>query len=274
MKGKGRILPLFFVLLLTSCTRVGTGTSSVVGEDYHTLHVVDSFGILGNDVAGQYEAGEKIEVQVSFRSGPRAGLIFDGKDYSDLWTESTTDGDTYEVVMPDHDCYLFTSLDGSIESLDGTLPEEIQRMNLEVEADYGRYSQDHAVLLLSGILPFFDPEDCQVDSFLPGDQVKLYFTGDIYIQETYPAKAILDEAMICALILQENACQLVDKEEFLLSWDEGRRPLCNKVILDEEGTFTDIEDYLMTDGELFASISPEEWDPFNADAYYAYMPRG
>ncbi len=57
--------------------------------------------------------------------------------------------------------------------------------------DYGLYEEGTATPLLNGCLPFFDLEEYDLAPLLAGDQITVFFTGELLIRETYPSTAVI-----------------------------------------------------------------------------------
>lgn len=229
---------LFLLLpLLTSCTKGGAISPSVERR----LFAVDNHNLLLSDVKDSYKVGETVRLEMGFRSGPRTGVRLNGEDIG------TTDenGTSYvEFAMPDHDSYLFTTLNGYIGTSDVPLPGGLKMAEYEITIDYGTYIQNKASVLFGDVSPFVDIDY----PLLAGDKITIYYTGNISIQETYPGTAVLEDATIIDKFIDQaffiELTQSLDNYSYSV----------DKVILNTDGEMMDLEDYLQSGKKLYASI--------------------
>lgn len=77
-----------------------------------------------------------------------------------------------------------SSLDPNIIT---SVADEPKTWNLEVRYDYGFHVEDTLTMLYNDILPFINTEQYGITNLLAGDLLTVRYTGEILIQETYPA---------------------------------------------------------------------------------------
>ncbi len=77
-----------------------------------------------------------------------------------------------------------SSLDPNIIT---SVADEQKTWNLEVRFDYGFHVEDTLTMLYNDIIPFFNTEQYGITDLLAGDILTIRYTGEIRIQETYPA---------------------------------------------------------------------------------------
>lgn len=89
-----------------------------------------------------------------------------------------------EFRIPDVDSYLFTTLNEDVGTGTDPLLGDLKRADYEVKVDYGMHVENHATEFFEDVSSFIDFDM----TLLTGDKVTVYYTGEIYIQETYPER--------------------------------------------------------------------------------------
>lgn len=99
------ILVLFVAISLFGCTPKGE----------YKLTVHDNFDLLvNNNLKKSYKPGEVIRIKLAFRSGVTVGLRVDDGEVE--VTEIAKLQSEFEFVMPNHNCEVYTTLNGKIKS--------------------------------------------------------------------------------------------------------------------------------------------------------------
>lgn len=245
---------ILFSLFLLPSLLVPNACSSKVE---YRFDVVDSQNLLLNDVEGRYREGEKIEIRLAFRSGPRVGVLIDGESYygeatcqDDFWYES------FVYTMPARDVTLYTTLDGRT-GLEKT-------MDFTVSYDYGQYVQGKATKLLNLALLGLDSKI--VTDSIAGDVLRMFYDGEIQFQETHPSKAVFgDDFRLVSMTYAEKAtfCQ-VDLDSISSEEDSSY------VLLDAEGNYLTLDEYKADHSVLYASVDSKTGKVY---AYYGYEAR-
>ncbi len=157
-----------------------------------------------------------------------------------------------------------------------------------VQYDYGQHVEDRATLLLSGTIPFFDPEEYGVSPLIAGEKVTVSYTGELRILESYPSQAVLDGVTIEKVEKTDRAyitdCHCVDGKLFdpLGNWFSNlTKEDIPEYVIHEDSTFTPFDE-LAEGTKLYASyVLPEQENAdVNPDmtripptALYSYHPK-
>ena len=142
--------------------------------------------------------------------------------------------------------------------------------------DYGFHRQGEATLLFSGSTPFFDPAEYGLTPLLAGEELTLSYTGELYVQESYPSQVVLK-----GKILSVRKTKQAKVEEILFSGVTGGKITANgrtfvnlpSFAITQDGSISEIES--LTLGEaLFVAYTEEEETEVQATAIYLYNPLG
>ncbi len=229
--------------------------ASCTNEEKYELHTIDQNDLLVKDVAGSYRPGTSIEVILAFRSGPKVSCLIDGVEYEG---RLNADGEeSFVYTMPAKDVTLYTMLNG-FTGLEET-------MDLPVSYDYGQYLPNVATKLLG--LSLMNPDEKIVDKAIAGDVLRLYYRGELLIQETYPGQAVYGEdfSFVSLTFLKKAEFVELSLKDIVV---DPQKPAY--VLLDAEGHFESLEDYLSTGERIYAAKDPSTGEIF---AYYGYQAR-
>ena len=171
---------------------------------------------------------------------------------------------------------LLSGCDGGlVGELVQNLPGATKQAEFHTYYDYGTFQACKATLLMDGSTVFVD------EKLIAGDVVTVYYTGEMYIQETYPSTVVfhdgqierveVQEARVCWLTVTQNAQtgekQLVNELDQLIT----SAPDCVLIAVDgpflswnklEIGTVL-YGSFLDTTGEI----------PTEVAGLYMYVPR-
>ena len=194
-----KTIKILFLTLLTAFL-ICLGAACESHSNRYKLTVNDPNGYLLSelsDLAEEYEAGEEVSVKVAGLSGASIYVYLNDREITDRETVNT-DGwfyETYTFVMPARDSVLTIDVHTII-------PPIIEEAEFTVNYDYGQHIQTSdgqglATILLNGCSLFFDPYDYDIEMpLLAGDVLTVYYTGEMLIQETYPATVVIQNGSI------------------------------------------------------------------------------
>ena len=194
-----KTIKILFLTLLTAFL-ICLGAACESHSNRYKLTVNDPYGYLLSelsDLAEEYEAGEEVSVKVAGLSGVSLYVYVNDREITDRETVNT-DGwfyETYMFVMPARDSVLTIDVHTII-------PPIIEEAEFTVNYDYGQHIQTSdgqglATILLNGCSLFFDPYDYDIEMpLLAGDVLTVYYTGEMLIQETYPATVVIQNGSI------------------------------------------------------------------------------
>ncbi len=170
-------------------------------------------------------------------------------------------------------CVLLPSSDSSTESV--TVCEEYATFTAHY--DYGLHVEGKATLLLNGCLPFFDLEEYELTPLLAGDQITVFFTGEMLIRETYPSTVVFQGGEITDV--EKFGASITQLEYRQAGWYVPER---NKYVnaeipeyvVSEDGSFTPLTE---TVGTTLYATEKKTWFEegelcFSAYALYDYYP--
>ncbi|MBR2646218.1 MAG: hypothetical protein IKD47_01480 [Clostridia bacterium] len=111
----------------------------------------------------------------------------------------------------------------------GGLVGDVSNFSVTAAYDYGMHVEDTAYMLYNGIERFFDiPEE--LDTVVAGDTFHIVHTGEIHIQESYPASATLSGEIVQVEVRKAQVLRLTyyapydGAEEYFEVWhDNGVR---------------------------------------------------
>lgn len=226
-------------------------------ETEYRLDVVDLNELLLNDVEGTYPAGERIEIRLTFRSGPRVGALIEGEFYyPEMGCPEDFGCQSFVYTMPARDVTLYTTIDG-YTGLEST-------MDFSVTYDYGQYVRGKATKLLNLGLLGLDSEI--VTKAIAGDVLRMTYVGEVEFRETYPSQAVYGEdfRLVGMTYAKKASFCRIDPDSIPSS------EALPYVLLDSEGHFQTREEYLTDHSVLYASVDPESKKAY---AYYGYKAR-
>ena len=239
-------------LLISSCMFL----NSCDADGRYELRTVDHHDLLENDIAGWYKAGDKIEVHLAFRSGPKVSCLIDGMEYE---ADTFADGEeSFVYTMPSKDVTLYTMLNGHT-GLEKT-------MDLSVSYDYGLHVPNVATKLFGySLMSFEEPEIAR--RAIAGDVLRLFYLGEIKILETYPSQVVYSDDFRFVSLTFVKKAELVEIDPKGVVIDPEKEEY---VLLDSEGNFESLGDYLQKGKKLYASKDSETGE---IHAYYGYEVR-
>ncbi len=216
----------------------------------YLLTVQDKNGYIVEELAEEYPEGEEISFKVPRFFDVEVCPYLNGI----LLTEKQlveADGKQYysfRFTMPSRNSLLkITSPHNASEEVQpgtGTIaPLGTKSERFTVGYDYGTHIEGKATMLLNDSLFFFDVQD-YADIQLPllaGDELTVYYTGEMYVQETYPSHVILD-GKICWIKKTKKAYfTAISSDNFV----DG------KLTADSGFSFVDLPEYAIArDGSL------------------------
>ena len=80
----------------------------------------------------------------------------------------------------------------SEQSIEFNEHTKVKSKMMKASYDYGSFDDNKASLLIEGSTLFFDPSDYGISSIYGGDVLNVYYTGEIYILETYPSQVSIN----------------------------------------------------------------------------------
>lgn len=93
---------------------------------------------------------------------------------------------------------ILTSL---VSCVDGGENGSFQTFDFVVDYDYGNVMTDKATALIDSAHIFFELDDWNIDSLIGGDVVTVRFSGNMRIQESYPATVVTAEMNIISIFV-------------------------------------------------------------------------
>ena len=170
-------------------------------------------------------------------------------------------------------CVLLPSSESSSES--PTICEDYATFT--VYYDYGLHVEGEATPLLSGSLPFFDLEEYDLSPLLAGDQITVFFTGELLIRETYPSTVVIQGGEITDV--EKFGAPIMQIEYRQAGWylperDKYVNAELPQYVVSEGGSFKPLTETVGT--TLYATMkklqhTDGEWY-FSAYALYDYYP--
>lgn len=167
---------------------------------------------------------------------------------------------------------LFCSCDGG---LIGELLKTTKQAEFRTYYDYGFTSPGKAVLLMDGSTVFVD------EKLIAGDVVTVYYTGEMYVQESYPGTVVfsggevkrveVEQAKVCLLTVTQNA--KTGEKQLVNQLEQSLASAPDYALTDWDGSFVAWKElevgtvlygsFLDTTGEL----------PTEVAGLYTYLPR-
>lgn len=150
--------------------------------------------------------------------------------------------------------------------------------------DYGQIVEGKATLLLSGSTLFFDPDEYELSPLIAGDEILVYYEGEMRVQETYPSTVVINgrledirkgrnastvdilfNGVENGKIVGANGYTFCDLPEYVIEKDNSITPL-SEVAIGTPLTIAYRFDYV---GEGEGDVLVTAWKP---TAIYAYNP--
>ena len=171
---------------------------------------------------------------------------------------------------------LLCSCDGGlIGELVQDLPGTTKQAEFHTYYDYGFSQPGKATLLMDGSTVFVD------EKLIAGDVVTVYYTGEMYVQESYPGTVVFSDgevkrvevqkAKLCILTVTQNA--QTGEKQLVNQLDQPLTSAPDYALTDWDGSFVAWKElevgtvlygsFLDTTGEL----------PTEVAGLYAYLPR-
>ena len=201
---KIKILFLSFIAML--CAIFGIACGEVKPNGSNPLQINDPNGYVLEDISGYYAFDTDITLKIAFTSGIEVKPYLNGVELTngELVEKHGTYYYQFTFKMPPRPSIIqiFPSYDPE-EDVDPLPP--IAGMNnviFTVGYDYGNYQQTAAgasvaTLLLDGCLPFFDFNEYNLPTpILAGDELTVYYTGEMYEEESYPGKVVIKNGRV------------------------------------------------------------------------------
>ena len=172
---------------------------------------------------------------------------------------------------------LLCSCDGGlVGELVQNLPGTTKQAEFHTYYDYGFVQPGKATLLMDGSTVFVDEE------LIAGDVVTVYYTGELYIQETYPGTVVFQngqiehvevkQAQLCILLIVQDE---QTGEKYLVNNVYGTRieTAPDYVLCDRDEHYIEWTS-LHTGATLYGSYTSKQGsDPTVIAGLYTYLPR-
>lgn len=173
-------------------------------------------------------------------------------------------------------CLCACLLCGCANELLENIPVGTKQAVFNTQYDYGFHRLDKAVLLMDGSTVFVD------EKLIAGDVVTVHYTGELYIQETYPSTVVfhggevksveVQEAKVCEVTVVQS--QQTGKKRLVSPYDTMIESAPDYVLTDKDGSFIEWQD-LEVGTVLYCSFTAEQGNaPKNIAGLYTYEPRG
>lgn len=313
----------FLTLLLLTLGFACFGTPK---QTLYTLTVSDEYGHITSPLKTKYRGGEEISVTVhDMYSGIRVDLYLDDEliedrdplEYPYVRFRFTMPYRNAELRVsppyrPDIDGGSSDSSDSSNSSnlydssnsydtsdsydiSSSNLPEEVFSWSFPIVYDYGLHEENRATLLYGYCIPFFDPTEWGIElPLLAGDELMVYYTGELVIDDSYPGRAyIVDGGSIQWIEKTKTAklCSLRVKDGALYTADGLRLAGAYEYVVNLDGSLSKLSylpdgmqlygsytgyiscDGAVADGAVADSDVYDGTDLRRYDAIYSYDPR-
>ena len=202
-----KIKTLFLSFIAMLCTIFGIACGAVSSNGAYALQINDPNSYVLEDISGYYAFGADITLKIAFTSGIEVKPYLNGSEIKnrELVEKHGTYYYEFTFKMPPRPSVIQISppYDPETEDIEPLPP--IAGMNstiFTVGYDYGNYQQTEdgegvATLLLDGCLPFFDFNEYNLPMpILAGDELKVYYTGEMYEEESYPGKVVIKNGRV------------------------------------------------------------------------------
>ena len=202
-----RKIKIFFLSLLTLlCVIFGVACGEVKPNGSYPLQLNDPNEYVLEDVSGYYAFGAEITLKIALTSGIDVKPYLNGVELTngELVEKHGTYYYQFTFKMPPRPSIIqiFPPYDPD-EDIDPLPPiTGMKSTVVTVEYDYGFYEQTLggkgvATLLLDGSLPFFDFNEYNLAMpILAGEELTVYYTGEMVIAESYPSKVYINNGKV------------------------------------------------------------------------------
>ena len=293
-----KIKILFLTFLTLFLISIGFACRETHNPPLCTLTVSDPYGHIVTPLKRKYRGGEEISVTMhDMYSGIRVMLYLNDQpveDYEALEYPYVR----FRFTMPYQNTTLYVSppyhpdnggdpdsssngiSSDSLQS-DSTLPE-VHSTTFTVMYDYGLHVQNRATMLLSGNMPFFNPSKWNVKTpLLAGDELTVHYTGEMFIQESYPGRVYIVDGGSIQRIEKTKAARLYPlycQDGELYSADGFPITITHEYVVNADGSCTKVSE--LPDGTKLYGSSVEEFScedmefvaPQRYNAVYSYNP--
>ncbi len=168
-------------------------------------------------------------------------------------------------------CLLCGCADGLLQTITGKTKQAV----FNTYYDYGFHKPDKAVLLMDGSTVFVDAK------LIAGDVVYVDYSGEMYIQETYPGTVVfqngrverveVQQAKVCILSVVQNA--QTGEKQLVNQLDQAIESAPDFVLTDWDGSYMEWRD-LEVGTTLYGSFDGEtDGLPTEIAGLYTYLPR-
>ena len=265
-----KIKVLFLSLIALLCTVFGIACGEVKPSGTYSLQIDDPNGYVLEDISGYYAFGAELDLKIAFTSGIDVKPYLNGAEITnrELVEKHGTYYYEFSFKMPPRPSVIKISPpydpDEDIEPM-----PPISGMNtaiFTVGYDYGFHQQTSggegvATLLLDGCLPFFDFNDYNLPMpILAGDELTVYYTGEMLTQESYPGKVVIQDGKV-EWVEKTNHAQIVELVYANDEIDGGKYyfPEYPAYVINLDGTCTPLEN--IEEGSLLYGAFVEEYIP-------------
>ena len=171
---------------------------------------------------------------------------------------------------------LLCSCDGGlIGELVQDLPGATKQAEFHTYYDYGFSQPGKATLLMDGSTVFVD------EKLIAGDMVTVYYTGEMYVQESYPGTVVfsggevkrveVQKAKLCILTVTQNA--QTGEKQLVNQLDQPLTSAPDYALTDWDGSFVAWKE-LEVGTVLYGSFLDTTGEiPTEVVGLYAYLPR-
>ena len=171
---------------------------------------------------------------------------------------------------------LLCSCDGGlVGELVQNLPGTTKQAEFHTYYDYGFSQPGKATLLMDGSTVFVD------EKLIAGDVVTVYYTGEMYVQESYPSTVVfsggevkrveVQKAKLCILTVTQNA--QTGEKQLVNQLDQPLTSAPDYALTDWDGSFVAWKE-LEVGTVLYGSFLDTTGEiPTEVVGLYAYLPR-
>ena len=153
----------------------------------------------------------------------------------------------------------------------------IKEVSFGIYADYGQHIKDKVTLLLgSSIIPF-NKDKYNIDTLLVGDYVTISYTGEIYIEESYPERWSSGTYKIKDVIVKHGTMYTYEVVQnpgsgtSLVNASHEEFDFGTKYVINKDGSFTEgLNDFPV--GTKLYGIHPSHFASKTILAFYSYNP--
>ena len=162
-------------------------------------------------------------------------------------------------------------------SCGGGLFTDKKETSLVVNGDYGVHVQGKVTYLLAGSTIFFNYDEYDIEELILGDIVEIEYTGELYIQDSYPSKIVIN-GKLKDVDVEEAEIIKVSYNGVNLVADDNRgytfENVPQYVVKDGSGSFVSLEE-MEVNATLYATYRENNVKnkTVYVDGLYAYLPR-